>query len=221
MRRYVDLKDISDGKLYGISDMVKADCHGCKGCHMCCTGMGESIVLNPLDLWRLTKATGHHFQQLLALGKIELRIVDGCILPNLAMNGTGESCCFLDDDGRCSVHGARPDICRLFPLGRVYSDNDFQFFLQTEECPYPRKTKVKVSKWIDTPLYERNRQFLLHWHNILKLVEGRMAELGEEQAKELSMNLLSLFYNLDCEDEGAFYSRFKEVAEIFDHRFLS
>ena len=32
MKRNIDIKEISDGKLYGPNDMVKADCRGCEGC---------------------------------------------------------------------------------------------------------------------------------------------------------------------------------------------
>ncbi len=52
MKRNVSLAEISDGRLYGENDMVKADCHGCKGCSKCCHGMGESIVLDPYDIYR-------------------------------------------------------------------------------------------------------------------------------------------------------------------------
>ena len=45
MRRNVSLEEISDGKLYGLNDMVKADCQDCKGCCDCCTGMGDSVIL--------------------------------------------------------------------------------------------------------------------------------------------------------------------------------
>lgn len=54
MLRNVDLSEISDGKLYDANDMVKADCKGCEGCSACCRGMGKSIVLDPLDVHRLT-----------------------------------------------------------------------------------------------------------------------------------------------------------------------
>lgn len=53
MLREVDLNEISDGKLYNSNDMVKADCGGCMGCSSCCQGMGNSIILDPLDLHRL------------------------------------------------------------------------------------------------------------------------------------------------------------------------
>ena len=49
MIRNEKLEDISDGRLYDANDMVKAYCDECKGCHACCTGMGSSIILDPLD----------------------------------------------------------------------------------------------------------------------------------------------------------------------------
>ena len=42
MKRQVDIREISDGKLYGAGDMVKADTGGCAGCSACCRGMGNS-----------------------------------------------------------------------------------------------------------------------------------------------------------------------------------
>ena len=36
MKRNIDMNEISDGKLYELNDMVKADCNDCKGGQ--CTG---------------------------------------------------------------------------------------------------------------------------------------------------------------------------------------
>ena len=146
MLRNCSLEEISDGRLYDQTDMVKAYCNECKGCHACCEGMGNSIILDPLDVSRLTKETGKSFEALLA-DTIELNVVDGLILPNIKMvNGT---CTFLNAEGRCGIHAARPGFCRLFPLGRYYEDGGFKYFLQIHECDRAGKVKVKVSKWID------------------------------------------------------------------------
>ena len=56
MIRNEKLEDISDGRLYDANDMVKAYCNECKGCHACCTGMGNSIILDPMDVMRLCRA---------------------------------------------------------------------------------------------------------------------------------------------------------------------
>ena len=97
MKREIDMREISDGKLYGPNDLVKADCGDCHGCFACCQKMGQSIVLDPLDIYRLTKYLNVSFEQLLA-EKIELNVVDGLILPNLKMCGTEERCAFLDEN---------------------------------------------------------------------------------------------------------------------------
>lgn len=68
MKRNIDLKEISDGRLYGPNDMVKADCKGCAGCSACCHGMGNSIVLTPLDIYRLEKECSCSFGELLTKG---------------------------------------------------------------------------------------------------------------------------------------------------------
>ena len=90
MEREIDLKEISDGRLYSSSDMVKADCGDCKGCSACCQGMGSSILLDPYDIYRLSTGTGLTFEDLLK-DRIELNMSDGLILPNLKMAGEKEA----------------------------------------------------------------------------------------------------------------------------------
>ena len=132
MKRNVDMSEISDGNLYDLNDMVKADCQDCKGCSACCRGMGQSIILDPLDVYHLTTGLNTTFDQLLEQA-IELNVFDGVILPNLKMTNDGGSCYFLNEEGRCKIHPFRPGICRLFPLGRVYEENGFKYFLQIHQ----------------------------------------------------------------------------------------
>ena len=65
MFRNIDLEEVSDGRFYGWNDMVKVGCHDCEGCSACCHGMGSSILLDPLDVFRLCKATGRSFGDML------------------------------------------------------------------------------------------------------------------------------------------------------------
>ncbi|MCR5148870.1 MAG: YkgJ family cysteine cluster protein [Eubacterium sp.] len=265
MLRYEDIKDFSDGRLYELNDMVKADCQDCRNCHKCCSSdMGKSITLDPLDIFRLTQATGRAFTEMLGR-EIELSYIDGIIIPNMLMGeytvevgatgtgseqqtiddetgtggeqqtiddetGTGseqrtisgeagtenvikkEGCRFLNDAGRCSIHPYRPGICRLFPLGRIYEGRTFKYFLQVNECSKKNRTKVKVSKWIDTEDIEKYTAFVTKWHNFLKLVAKKGAEAGDEtKAKEIFMFVINTFYVVPYEKnmEGTdFYKQF-------------
>lgn len=212
MKREVDIKQISDGKLYGANDMVKADCGDCKGCFSCCQGMGESIVLDPYDVYRLTKGLNVSFEALLN-DKIELNVYDGMILPHLKMAGADETCAFLNEEGRCSIHKIRPGICRLFPLGRIYENGSFQYFLQIHECKNQNRTKVKVKKWIDTPDLKQNEVFILQWHDFVSEVQEKMMELKDDELfKKVNMFLLQQFF-IECYHSEDFYKQFAERLE--------
>jgi len=210
MKRNVSLEEISDGRLYNENDMVKADCHGCKGCSQCCRGMGSSIILDPYDVYRLTTGLDTTMEALLTR-YVELNVVDGVILPNLKMTGAEENCAFLNEEGRCSIHAHRPGICRLFPLGRYYEDGDFKYFLQKGECTGPNPTKVKVSKWIDTSNLSQNKAFTLQWHYLMNEMEELIAA-NEEDAfrKNLNMFVLNTFYLAPYDKERDFYEQFAE-----------
>lgn len=210
MKREMDMAEVSDGKLYGLDDMVKADCAGCEGCHACCTGMGTSVVLDPFDAYRMTAGTGKTFEALLA-GPLELNVVDGIILPNLKMSGEEETCSFLDANGRCTIHAYRPGICRLFPLGRIYEDGGFRYFLQVYECAKETRAKVKVRKWIDMPEPKRYDDFVCTWHYFLKDLERVIGkDTSGQAAKTISLYLIRQFYLSPYKKEEDFYPQFEE-----------
>ena len=215
MRRNIRLEDISDGKLYTAEDMVKADCRGCEGCSACCHGMGSSILLDPWDIWLLTRGTGKDFAGLLA-EHIELGLADGIILPSLRMAGKEEACTFLDENGRCSVHAFRPGICRMFPLGRYYEDTGFRYFLQVHECQRKDRSKIKVRKWLDIPDLKKYETYIFEWHSVLKLCERESEGLDGDSLKILQMFLLRTFYQMPWSGDDfykEFYARLAQVKE--------
>lgn len=214
MKRNISLEEISDGKLYDENDMVKAGCNDCRGCFACCQGMGDSIVLDPLDCFRLTCALKKSFEELLGL-HVELGVVDGVILPHLKMTGKKEQCTFLNDEGRCSIHPHRPGICRIFPLGRYYESGSFRYFLQTKECVRANRTKVKVAKWIDTPDIRQNREFITAWHYFLNQCEEWIQENEDDTfRKNLNLYVLNLFFVKEYDQQASFYEQFAQRLEL-------
>lgn len=223
MEREIDLKEISDGKLYDSNDMVKADCQDCKGCSACCRGMGNSILLDPYDMYCLNQGMGLTFETMLAARQIAINLVDGVALPNLSMAGEAECCSFLDGAGRCSIHPFRPGFCRLFPLGRVYENGSFRYFLQIHECRNENRTKVKIRKWIDTPDIRNYEKFVSDWHYFLKDAEAAVKKtIGTDakKANEVCLYVLNQFYVKKFEADGDFYQAFYERLEE-GHRFLA
>lgn len=214
MKRNVDLAEISDGKLYDVNDMAKLGCQDCAGCSACCRGMGSSIILDPLDVFRMGTKLNKSFEELLA-EHLELNVVDGIILPNLKLAGAEEACTFLSIEGRCSIHDSRPGICRLFPLGRYYEDHNYKYFLQINECQKANRTKVKISKWIDTKDYPLYREFILAWHYFLNDMEELIAGSAEEAfTKQCCMLILQAFYIKKYDYTKDFYEQFAERLQV-------
>lgn len=118
MKRNVDLNEISDGRLYSANDMVKVECGDCAGCSACCQNMGTSVVLDPMDIWKMQRGTGRMLEKLLKK-ELELNVVDGIILPNLRMNGTREVCSFLNEEGRCSIPSIQAGNLQAFSIGQI------------------------------------------------------------------------------------------------------
>ena len=220
MKRNVILEEISDGNLYEANDMVKADCQDCKGCSDCCQGMGDTVILDPLDVHRLCAGLKKLPEELLG-SVLELGVTDGNILPHLAMKGTEERCVFLNTEGRCSIHDIRPGFCRLFPLGRYYTEDGFKYILQIHECKKKNRSKIKVKKWLDTPNLKQYEKFVLDWHNFLLDVQEVFYETEDETLiKNLNMYVLSRFYYTPYKEDEDFYPQFyvrlEEAKKLLD-----
>ncbi|SFQ35519.1 hypothetical protein SAMN02910358_01716 [Lachnospiraceae bacterium XBB1006] len=194
MLREVSADMLTPENRFGAGDMVKIGCNDCKGCSDCCRDMEATIVLDPYDVYRLTQFLNQSFESLIGNG-VELSVVDGLILPLLSMENDKGCCRFLDETGRCSVHPARPGICRLYPLGRIYEGDEFFYFLQTDACPAKNKTKVKIKKWLSEENYTGYEAFVRAWHGlIVKKRQAAAQASGLEEQKALSMELLTTFY---------------------------
>lgn len=82
MLREESIEDIYDGRFYAPDDLVPVGCEDCAGCSDCCETTGDSIILDPFDMYMLSRGTGKTFADMLER-EIEIRLVDGLILPNL------------------------------------------------------------------------------------------------------------------------------------------
>ena len=204
-----------DTKLFDLNDMVRAGCNDCKGCSDCCRGMGQSILLDPYDIWQRETPLGETFAGLMQ-EKIELHMEERLILPNLKMQGEAECCGFLNQEGRCGIHAFRPGLCRLFPLGRNYEGQKLQYFLLEDVCPKDR-TKVKVKKWLDIPDSRSYTDFLVKWHDLRKNLQKEIAEKEESEPdmiKNRNMELLHIFYEKQYMPED-FFGQFEERLQCF------
>lgn len=205
------LNEISDGKIYDIFDHVKADTHGCDGCSACCHDVGDLVVLTPFDVYEICHALNVSFEALVDV-KVTLRPQNKLMLPYLKMEGQALRCSFLNEANRCSIHGSRPSICRLFPLGRIYEQDHIKYFLQVDSCLKKGLQEVKVSDWIGIQNYDQNTAFLLVWHQFIKALTFRVKFIYDEaELEKINQYLLKTFYKGLSEKEEDFYAAFAKV----------
>lgn len=231
MKREVDINEISDGRRYRSGDMVKIGCADCSGCSDCCRQVDDTIILDPYDIYQLEKGLGVSFDTMLSGNPetdtqpeavdnaairitepvIELGHADGLLLPHLKLSKASGGCSFLNSDGRCMIHGFRPGFCRLYPLGRIYEDGGFSYFIQINECPYPNKTKVKIKKWLGIDNLHLYEAFVLKWHDILEKERSELADMIDtSERSRYIVAFLKQFYQMPYDTDADFYEQFEE-----------
>lgn len=184
----------TDGKYYELDQLVRANCQECIGCHDCCVGMGDTIVLDPHDIWMLKQAVDMSVQEMMDKGLISLKVADGLVLPYIQMDSKTDACPFLNVEGRCSIHSYRPGMCRLFPLGRNYEEGRMNYILLTDACHKKNRSKIKVGQWIGIRPEKEYHAFVLRWHDFRKKIAALLENAQESEMKSLAMYVLQAFY---------------------------
>ena len=100
----------------------------CRMCGECCQGKG-GIVVGPRDLPRLCAHLHMESKNFVAAygyqqdGKIKIR------------TGPDNYCIFFLPGAGCSVHEAKPDICRAWPYFRGNMMDEASLIMAKESCP--------------------------------------------------------------------------------------
>lgn len=219
MKTITSLDEISDGKLYDIDNFVLADSDGCQGCNACCHDVGDLVSLTPYDVYQILLHTGLGFDALIG-DKVALKKEGKLNLPYLNMNSITGNCAFLSkprhkgEGGRCTIHTHRPDICRLFPLGRAYFDDGFKYFLQVDACVKPTLQSVKIETWLGISDYADYKWFLFEWYKLLKALTFRVKFIYDDaELTALNTYLIDTLFKITPDSERTFFQQFGDLLQ--------
>ncbi len=224
MIRDKEIEEIYDGHFYSPEDMVPVGCSDCAGCSACCRNTGDSIILDPYDMYLLSKGTGKTFADMIE-HEIEIRLVDGLILPNLMQHHNvpssdqkddteNDQCSFLSAAGRCTIHPYRPGMCRLYPMGRYYTEDGFCYILQKDECVHREKTPVLLRDWLGYEDLPRFEAYIQNWHDFKKQAEKALEYLTEKSRDSVTRYILQIFFVHPYLTEQDFYPQYEVRMEI-------
>ena len=182
MIREIDEKLIQPEMLMSSSDLAKVGCNNCEGCSDCCRDRAEAITLDAADIRLLKKYLNLSFNGLLNEGLVVLSVIDGIVTPCLGKKAGIDECIFLDENGRCAIHEARPGICRMFPLARIYhEDGSFSYFMQPGECPHNNGVKIRISKWLGYPDIKSYEKEVREFHDALRVLKNKCSTTGSTE----------------------------------------
>jgi Fe-S-cluster containining protein len=141
----------SDAKVLSEADLLQLSC-GLFGCTSNCCTKSAPIILNPYEIAHICRESKLSYEDLLDI--VETDRAKGFPLVMLPRD---PACYFWTGRG-CRIYQARPLACRLFPLGRVFSNGQSHIVLpQLNVCSglasSPTKTLTEYLREQDTSIY--------------------------------------------------------------------
>jgi hypothetical protein len=167
----MDYKDIENLNYLGPEDTFR---FGCDCCGECCKNRGD-ILLNAYDIMRLQEYLDISFQELL-FTYCELYIGNNSGLPLVRLR-TDARCPFLLHK-KCYVQDAKPAVCALFPLGRIYDGEQVRYFLQESRCGTGMEEHT-LQEWLE-PLGPESEKCCILWGSLLREGVIAMKQIEEE-----------------------------------------
>lgn len=182
----------------------------CLRCGDCCRGVSDSIMLEPMDIYRL----GRHLR---AKGKPIEGTEDVLCLyahpalldhgfPVFLLNTDADACVFLRD-GKCTVYEARPRVCRLYPIAVAPGTKDFRYFLCTERTHHFSGGTISVNDWLNANFAGEDRSFLrADFDGAAEL--GRLLYSMREDTRQKTLFPFLLFRYYDYDLDKPFLPQF-------------
>ncbi len=193
------------------NDSFQFACHKGLSCFtQCCRRL--EVMLTPYDILRLKMALRLSSEVFLEK-YTETVFSEKLGLPLIKLKRDTNGCPFLTAKG-CQVYKDRPTVCRLYPLGRAFSDRikkEVYFLIQEKECLGFREGKNwTVASWIKAQGVEEYDKYNEGFSELIFLKAKRPQGLN---LKESQMFFMAC-YNLDAFREFVFKSSFLNRFDI-------
>lgn len=128
---------MTDVRAVALNEKIPFRCRLCGGC---CRYVKDSVMLEPIDVYRLTRHLREQGEPVSGIEDVLENYAHASWLedrfPVFLLNTVGamDVCVFLKE-GRCSIYEARPHVCRVYPFSVAAGERgrDFRYFLCKEK----------------------------------------------------------------------------------------
>lgn len=199
----------------------------CRKCGKCCKHQ-NTILFNSRDIFKIAQKLQITPEEVIN-EYAETYIGSASKIPVVHMvpRGQNEVCPFLKD-GLCSIHGCKPTVCALFPLGRVVVNAEtlekgledgrveVKYILNDIDCG-SRKQRHTVQEWLARFGIPEEDEFFLLWSRLTAMLHRMICELEEHHVSEGTLNMFwsAIFFTLylDYDTSAEFFPQFQHAAE--------
>lgn len=194
-------------------DVVQFECIRCGNC---CRHVAESVMLEPLDAYRLARflrGRGEVESVTEVYDKYTGPVILDYGYPIFALNtgGTDQTCVFLVDN-RCRIYEARPRTCRLYPftVDQGTRGRDFQYLQCIDNNAGHFGTgRTSVKDWMYENFSKEARQYFLLECGALARTGQLYGALSEAERRDILFTLLHYrYFNYDL--DRPFLEQYKE-----------
>lgn len=192
-------------------DSIRFQCLRCGGC---CRKIKDSVMLEPMDVYRLGKHLRAKGEPIEGTEDVLSRYAHPSMLnggfPIFLLNTVEpeDACVFLRDGG-CAVYEARPRVCRLYPftVAPGVKGRDFEYFLCTERAHHFGGGSVLVKDWLYVNFPREARDFLRADFDGAAAL-GRLLRGMEEDARKRTLFPFLMFRYYDYDLDQPFLPQF-------------
>ena len=172
-------------------DVIKFQCSRCGDC---CRNVKESVIVEPLDLFRIARFFGKTTDDVMEEYTTALRLAWGYPMLTLKIKQHMDACVFLRA-GKCGIYEARPRACRTYPLGTGPDDEKPGAFLDlivSKKQHHFTGESVRVRDWMGQNINDEDRAFILASYT----ATGELAEILQRfnGRREPSVMFQMMFY---------------------------
>ena len=200
------------GFLKGIKPVRPDDefSYQCSLCGDCCRKVKESIMLDSLDVFRISRYFAQIGNPVQAIEEILTEYTTPVPLTDLGnpifllnTKGPKDECVFLQS-GRCSAQPAKPRTCRLYPLSAEpgNKEDNFNYVIDSQKQHHFTGPKIRVGDWMDENFSSEDREFTALEYKIsaeLGRLMRRLKEKGVDDRRMLFPIMLYRYFDFDLD----------------------
>ena len=148
----------------------------CTQCGQCCDK--TMVSLYPFDIKTICDhlgITSAEFHEKYSAFALDQEGIVRCFLRNRPR------CPFKSQENKCSIYDHRPVRCRLYPLGRYFTEDKMMYLITNDPSPgFNSNKRQSIAEWLTMQGVDQYDSLVLRWNQFLIALKDNPLRYEEE-----------------------------------------